>query len=112
MAGRKGHPQNRIAAVESAARAGLQGWSTAHPQPSKGATASVGIAAALLGTPKVIILDEPNVGSGPRADEIRPIRDLGKNPHGHFVQPYFERGPVRSDWLIIAHGKLVGPRAR
>ena len=91
---------DRIAAVEhAAARAGLQGMEQ-----------RVGIAAALLGTPKVIILDEPTVGLDPaQMIEIRSlIRDLGKT-HTVILSSHIlsEVQSVCDRVLIIAHGRLV-----
>ena len=77
---------------------------------SKGYRQRVGIAAALLGTPKIIILDEPTVGLDPaQMIEIRSlIRDLGKT---HTVirssQILSEVQTVCDRVLIIAHGRLV-----
>ena len=69
-----------------------------------------GIAAALLGTPKVIILDEPTVGLDPaQMIEIRSlIRDLGKT-HTVILSSHIlsEVQSVCDRVLIIAHGKLV-----
>ena len=77
---------------------------------SKGYRQRVGIAAALLGTPKIIILDEPTVGLDPaQMIEIRSlIRDLGKT-HTVILSSHIlsEVQSVCDRVLIIAHGKLV-----
>ena len=76
---------------------------------SKGYKQRVGIAQALIGNPKVIILDEPTVGLDPRQIlEIRDlIRNLGKEHtvilSSHILQ---EVNSVRDKIMIIAHGKL------
>ena len=92
---------DRIAAVENAcARTGLQ--------EMEGRL--MGIAGALLGTPKVIILDEPTVGLDPaQMIEIRSlIHDLGKT-HTVILSSHIlsEVQTVCDRVLIIAHGKLV-----
>ena len=70
----------------------------------------MGIAAALLGTPKIIILDEPTVGLDPaQMIEIRSlIRDLGKT-HTVILSSHIlsEVQTVCDRVLIIAHGRLV-----
>jgi len=77
---------------------------------SKGYKQRVGIAQALLGSPKVIILDEPTVGLDPlQIIEIRDlVRQLGQ---GHTVifssHILSEVQAICDRILIIAHGKLV-----
>ena len=77
---------------------------------SLGMKQRLGIAAALLGTPKVIILDEPTVGLDPaQMIEIRSlIRDLGKT-HTVILSSHIlsEVQTVCDRVLIIAHGRLV-----
>ena len=103
---------DRAAAVEhAAARAGLQGMEQRLIRNlSKGYRQRVGIAGALLGTPKVIILDEPTVGLDPaQMIEIRSlIRDLGKT-HTVILSSHIlsEVQSVCDRVLIIAHGQLV-----
>lgn len=77
---------------------------------SKGYKQRVGIAAALLGNPEVLILDEPTVGLDPK--QIIEIRDLIKNlaeKHtvilsSHILQ---EISAVCDRIIIINHGKLI-----
>ena len=77
---------------------------------SKGYKQRVGIAQALLGNPKVIILDEPTVGLDPiQIIEIRElIKQLGK---GHTVilssHILSEVQTICEKILIIAHGQLI-----
>ena len=103
---------DRIAAVENAcARTGLQEMAGRLIRNlSKGYRQRVGIAGALLGSPKVIILDEPTVGLDPaQMIEIRSlIHDLGKT-HTVILSSHIlsEVQTVCDRVLIIAHGKLV-----
>ncbi|MCD7889244.1 MAG: ABC transporter ATP-binding protein [Oscillospiraceae bacterium] len=77
---------------------------------SKGYKQRVGIAQALLGDPKVIILDEPTVGLDPI--QIIEIRDLIKELGQHHTVIFSshilsEVQTICDEILIIAHGKLV-----
>jgi len=77
---------------------------------SKGYRQRVGIAQALLGNPKVIILDEPTVGLDPaQIIEIRElIKSLGRD-HTVILSSHIlsEVQAVCDQIMIIAHGKLV-----
>ena len=77
---------------------------------SKGYKQRVGIAQALLGSPKVIILDEPTVGLDPiQIIEIRDlIKELGRE-HTVILSSHIlsEVQAICEKILIIAHGKLV-----
>ncbi len=77
---------------------------------SKGYQQRLGIAQALLGDPKVIILDEPTVGLDPiQIIEIRElIRKLGETHTVIFSSHILsEVQAICDEILIIAHGKLV-----
>lgn len=77
---------------------------------SKGYRQRVGIAQALLGNPKVIILDEPTVGLDPiQILEIRElIRELGRTHTVIFSSHILSEVQAICDRiLIIAHGQLV-----
>jgi len=77
---------------------------------SKGYKQRVGIAQALLGNPKVIILDEPTVGLDPiQIIEIRDlIKELGKSHTVIFSSHILSEVQAICDQiLMIAHGRLV-----
>jgi len=77
---------------------------------SKGYKQRVGIAQALLGNPKVIILDEPTVGLDPiQIIEIRAlIKELGQTHTVIFSSHILsEVQTICDEILIIARGKLV-----
>ena len=103
---------DRAAAVEhAAARAGLQGMEQRLIRNlSKGYRQRVGIAAALLGTPKIIILDEPTVGLDPaQVIEIRKlIRELGQ-AHTVILSSHIlsEVQAVCQQVLILSKGRLA-----
>ena len=77
---------------------------------SKGYKQRVGLAGALMGSPKVIILDEPTVGLDPaQMIEIRAlIRDLGRT-HTVILSSHIlsEVQAVCSQVLILSKGHLV-----
>lgn len=77
---------------------------------SKGYKQRVGIAQALLGNPRVIILDEPTVGLDPiQIIEIRDlIKELGRTHTVIFSSHILsEVQAICDEILMIAHGRLV-----
>ncbi len=77
---------------------------------SKGYKQRVGISQAILGSPQIIILDEPTVGLDPeQIIDIRElITELGKN-HIVILSSHIlsEISAVCSDIMIISHGKIA-----
>lgn len=77
---------------------------------SKGYRQRVGFAQAIMGNPKLLILDEPMVGLDPKQIiEIRDlIKELGKN-HTIILSSHIlsEISAVCDHIMIISHGKLV-----
>lgn len=77
---------------------------------SKGYRQRVGLAQALLGSPEILILDEPTVGLDPKQIlEIRDlIQELGKE-HTVILSSHIlsEISAVCDYVLILSHGKLV-----
>lgn len=77
---------------------------------SKGYRQRVGVAQAIIGSPEIIILDEPTIGLDPKQIiEIRElIRDLAKE-HTIILSSHilFEVQEVCDRILIIDHGKLL-----
>ena len=77
---------------------------------SKGYKQRVGLAQAILGYPKIIILDEPTVGLDPmQIIEIRQlIKSLGKK-HTVILSSHIlpEVSAVCDHIMIIAHGRLA-----
>lgn len=77
---------------------------------SKGCRQRVGIAQALLGSPEIIILDEPTVGLDPRQlVEIREmVRKLG-DKHTVIISSHIlaEVSEVCDELLVIANGELI-----
>ncbi len=77
---------------------------------SKGYRQRVGIAQALLGSPKIVILDEPTVGLDPaQVIEIRRlIRELGR-AHTVILSSHIlsEVQAVCDQVLILSHGRLM-----
>ena len=106
------HKKDRAAMVETAmGRTGLKPVQNRLIRNlSKGYRQRVGIAAAFLGEPKVIILDEPTVGLDPaQVIEIRGlIRDLGRT-HTVILSSHIlsEVQTVCDRVLIISAGKLA-----
>ena len=77
---------------------------------SKGYKQRVGIAQAILGSPEIIILDEPTVGLDPQQIiEIRELIRSFKESHTVILSSHIltEIAAVCDDVLMIAHGRVV-----
>lgn len=87
---------------------------------SKGMRQRLGLAQALLGKPKLLMLDEPTVGLDPvaTADLYRLLRDLRDDGTGivlcsHVlpgVEPYIDRAAILTDGALKAAGDLSSLR--
>ncbi len=87
---------------------------------SKGMRQRLGLAQALLGKPKLLMLDEPTVGLDPvaTADLYRLLRDLRDDGTGivlcsHVlpgVEPYIDRAAILTDGSLKAAGDLPSLR--
>jgi ABC-2 type transport system ATP-binding protein len=77
---------------------------------SKGMQQRVGLAATILGDPKVVILDEPSVGLDPAQTLAfrQLVRELGESRLVLFSSHLLaEVESVCSELLVIAHGRVV-----
>ena len=105
------HAQRKEQVIRAARRTGLEKVLPRLIRSlSKGYKQRVGIAQALLGSPKIIILDEPTVGLDPaQVIEIRKlIRELGK-AHTVILSSHIlsEVQAVCQQVLILSKGKLA-----
>ncbi len=87
---------------------------------SKGMRQRLGLAQALLGEPKLLMLDEPTVGLDPIATSelyrlLRRLRDAGTGVVicSHVlpgVEPYIDRAAIVSKGVVMAYGDLPALR--